>query len=226
MDTDKKKLELWDNAKIEAAIAEYLRLLKEASPKADSFFADNLYEPFMKLANLVYSKLSFPSNAGERDDCKQEAVIRLTEKLPFFNPSKCTKAASWAWIVISRVYRNMYRANTLQKYDVRKNVTLDKLSDIELSLITEPDIEDLLAERLAFFVEFWEAHAGEYFSRPLQLKIVSEILKIMRDATGAKIMRNYISKRAGCSVQAVYDVLNEMGRITRAQFELAKAQEK
>ncbi len=48
----------------------------------------------------------------------------------------------------------------------------------------------------------------------------------MRDATGAKIMRNYISKRAGCSVQAVYDVLNEMGRITRAQFELAKAQEK
>ncbi len=218
--------QFWNDSEIQVAIAEFIKT------RDDTLYAARLYPAFLNLAQILYNQLPRPSLAGEQDDACQEAVIHLTTKLDKFDPSRGNKALTWCWLVMSRQFNVMYRANMTLKNGPNNPLNqLEKVDEMsedyiagELGLVTRDDIEDILCERLTFTIDFWEKHASEHFHGKTSLRIIGALIESLRNPpVNEKLTVRYLAKQVRTSHQLVDQVIIKLSEITRRAYRNASA---
>jgi DNA-directed RNA polymerase specialized sigma24 family protein len=200
-----EKSKFWNNEEIENAIGKY----NETAD--DKLYAEVLYPAFVGMATRLF--YSIGGHPNDEKDAVQEAIIRITNVLPRFEPSK-SKAITWITAVIRNCFRN--RKRNLAKQFCSEPFDGDDAFIVRAGLFSEPEIY-ASPDKVAQFVSYWRENASRRFKTKKQTRVIHEILQALESGSLNYISSIVIAKRARVTMQYVLLVGREMAALTPSE---------
>lgn len=178
----------------------------------DKIFSSKIYQPFCKIAEVVYNKYKIDHIPGEPIDKQMDAVVFMMDKLPMFRQG-AGKAFSYFTIVCKNYFIQLSNKSYRENKRVSNFNELPDNFDIPSDDITYQENEDI-AVAFNAFADYLEENKHKLSSGLARkgLPIITEVIKMMRNIdsveefnrrnlmnnlttiNGLKIDRHYITK--------------------------------
>ena len=206
----KPKIGFWDNAKIEAAIAEYNKTGDE------QLYSTTLYPAFVQLAEIIYSRLQNNDLTGTKEDCVQEAILHLNRYLPSFDVNR-SKAMTWAHMVIKSRYIQLYTKNVGPRNASNPLKQTDEFPP-HLTARASDETDSLQLRREAFLTFWTDEQIETEFKLRQARKVARQLVNLVRNNQMSHGYGTRIAKKLKIPANSINYIFHRMARATESHF--------